>query len=357
MKLQKLWIIGLINIVFLVGVFSIADKIVEEGRLYNQHMHEHVEVLTFKERLLNKDEWVMLITGKVIKSVEDKVWLEKKTLSEQKLTEAQANYETAKEQSSYIIYAAIGLIILTLILYMGSHKVLLALGGSLVTVSLVLLYLGIYSPMIEIHAYDENMEIPIIIKFDEMAAVGDEYINKGSSYIEDLSDYLGYKLDVPEYHPLSWLVDGYQYDHSVIFEGRMYYYFQSKSVDTIIGLLFKDKNYNIAWAILCFSIIFPIIKILMTLLLVYVPKVRKIPVFSMILSIIGKWSMADIFVAATFLAYFSFHNLNKGIETSSEALIGLDFFLGYAIISIIAAILVWAATKKETQLKMYEVAL
>ena len=357
MGLKKLWILGIINLLFIIAVFIIAQDVVEKGQQYTKDMHEHVEVLTFKERLLNKDEWVMLITGKVISSVEDKVWLEKKIKSEQKLKEAEENYQQATDLASWIIYIMIGLIVVTVILYAGSKQILPALGGSLVSISLVLLYLGIFSPLIEIHAYNEDLKIPIVIKFDEIAAEADAYINKGSDYVEELSDYFGYKVDVPTYSPLSWLVDGYQYDHSVVFEGKMYYYFQSKSGDSIISLLFKDKNYGVALALLCFSVIFPLFKILLTLLLVYIPKLRTIPTFAMILSIIGKWSMADIFVAAVFLAYFSFHNLNVGIETSSESLIGLDFFLGYAIISIIASIMVWGATRKEKLIKLYELAL
>jgi hypothetical protein len=357
MGLKKLWILGIINIVFVGIIFVIAQDVVDKGRQYNKNMHEHVEVLTFKDRILNQDEWVMLITGKIITTVEDKVWVQKKITSELKLIEAQENYQEAKDLSSWIIYIMIGLLLVTVILYAGTKQILPAIGGSLVSVSLVLLYLGVFSPLLEIHAYDEDLKIPIVIKFDEMAAVGDEYINKGSEYIEGWSKYLGYEMDVPTYNPLSWLIDGYQYDHSVIFEGKMYYYFQSKSVDSIIDLLFKDKNYAIAWSLLCFSVLFPLFKILLTLLLVYVPKLRTIPAFAMLLSIIGKWSMADIFVAAVFLAYFSFHNMNAGIETASQSLIGLDFFLGYAITSIIASIMVWAATKKETQLKLYEVAL
>ena len=357
MGLKKLWILGILNLIFVITVFIIAQDVVNKGKEYTKNMHEHVEVLTFKDRILNQDEWVMLITGKVISSVEDKVWLEKKIKSAEKLKAAETNYQEAKDLSSWIIYIMVGLIIITVILYAGSQQILPALGGSFVSISLVLLYLGVFSPLLEIHAYDEDLKIPIVIKFDEMAAEADEYINKGSSYIEEWSDYIGYKVDVPTYNPLSWLVDGYQYDHSVVFEGKMYYYFQSKSVDSIIGLLFKDKNYGVAWAVLCFSVLFPLFKILLTLLLVYIPKLRKVKTFAMILSIIGKWSMADIFVAAVFLAYFSFHNMNAGIETSSQSLIGLDFFLGYAIISIIASIMVWGATKKEGLIKLYELAL
>jgi len=174
MGVKKLWIIGLINIAFVIMAFVIAEDVIDKGRQYNKNMHEHVEVLTFKDRLLNQDEWVMLITGKVISSVEDKVWLEKKLKSEQKLIEAEQNYQEAKDLSAYIVYMILGLVLVTIILYAGTKTILLAMGASLVSVSMVLLYLGLYSPMIEIHAYDEDFKRPIVIKFDEMAATGSE---------------------------------------------------------------------------------------------------------------------------------------------------------------------------------------
>ena len=52
---------------------------------------------------------------------------------------------------------------------------------------------------------------------------------------------------------------------------------------------------------------------------------------------IGKWSMADVFVAGVFLAYFSFSNMNVGVETSAKTLIGLYFFLGFVILSILSS--------------------
>lgn len=354
MKLNQLWPVALFSVIFLVASFIIGKEVIDKGRAYDQLMHEHVEVLTFKDRLLNQDEWVMLISGKVISSVEDTVWLEKKKNSEAKLIAAEKNYAAAKEQSLWIIYASIALLLLTILLYAGGKKLFLALGASLLTVSMVYLYIGIYAPLLEIHAYDEDLEIPIVIKFDEMAKWGDEYINKGSDYLESWSSYFGYDIEIPEYHALEFLVDGYQYDHSVVFEGKMYYYFQSKSVDSIIQLLYSDGNQAIASAILAFSVIFPVLKLLISLLLVYWDKARKSKILTAFLSLIGKWSMADIFVAAIFLAFFSFHSMNVGIQTSSETLIGLYFFFGYAIISILASIMIWMATRKENAMKLYE---
>lgn len=49
---------------------------------------------------------------------------------------------------------------------------------------------------------------------------------------------------------------------------------------------------------------------------------------------LGKWSMADVFVASVFLAFFSFSNMSLGVETGSSALIGLYFFVAFVVFSI-----------------------
>lgn len=356
MKLNKLWIAALFNLIFLGVSFILAKEVIDKGQEYDRLMHEHVQVLGFKERLLNQDEWVLLISGKVITSVEDTVWLEKKKTSEAKLIAAHENYEEALEKSKWIWYAAAGLFLLTILLYAGGKKLFHAIGASFTSMSLVFLYIGIFAPLLQIHAYDEDLKIPIVIKFDEMAAWADDKINEGASWLEELSsDYLGYDFDIPEYNPLSFLVNGYQYDHSVVFEGRIYYYFQSKSVDSIIKLLYKDKNDIIANIILAFSVIIPLFKLIMTTLLLYWEKARKNKLITIILTLIGKWSMADVFVTAIFIAYFSFHSMHMGqIETESSVLLGFYFFLSYAVVSILASIMLWIAAGREMKMKLYE---
>jgi len=64
---------------------------------------------------------------------------------------------------------------------------------------------------------------------------------------------------------------------------------------------------------------------------------------------IGKWSMADVFVVATFLSYLSFSNMNTGIDTEANTLVGLYFFLAYCILSITSSHIIELAVKKESQ--------
>jgi len=353
MKVTKLWILGILNILFLAVSLFFVDKLIEKGNDYNHYMHEHVKVLKFQDRLLNPEEWKLLVVGKVISSVEDTVWQKKLLASEHARVLAKESYQEVERNGQYLLYFFFGLLLLTIIVYAGGDKLFLALGGSLLTASIVYLIIGIYTPMLEIHAYSENLEIPLVIKFDKMSETADEYVDAGTEYLEEFSNYMGYEIEIPKQNIAGWL-DGYEYDHTIVFEGKMYYYHQSKSIKSIIELLFKDKNYAVAWAILSFSVFIPILKMILSFLLIYFPYFRTKKGFLMVLSILGKWSMADVFVAATFLAFLSFHNMNVGIETSSNALLGMNFFMGYVVLSLLASTFIWLATKKETKLKGYE---
>jgi uncharacterized paraquat-inducible protein A len=50
---------------------------------------------------------------------------------------------------------------------------------------------------------------------------------------------------------------------------------------------------------------------------------------------IGKWSMVDVFVVATFLVYLT---TNKGDVSRAEVEVGLYFFLAYVIISMLVSL-------------------
>jgi uncharacterized paraquat-inducible protein A len=50
---------------------------------------------------------------------------------------------------------------------------------------------------------------------------------------------------------------------------------------------------------------------------------------------IGKWSMVDVFVVATFLVYLT---ANKGDVSRAEVEVGLYFFLAYVIVSMLVSL-------------------
>jgi uncharacterized paraquat-inducible protein A len=158
------------------------------------------------------------------------------------------------------------------------------------------LLVGILSPMLEVSAYKDDLTLPL-------------------------------QIDIPFTERVL--------DLSKTFEGRMYFYYQNKSVVDLIAVLFEKKNYVVAVSILSFSILIPIIKLFMSLSMIFMDRSREI--LGKIVSTIGKWSMADVFVVANFLAYLSFQNMQSGtVNTDSHTLIGLYFFLAYCVLSLMA---------------------
>ena len=52
--------------------------------------------------------------------------------------------------------------------------------------------------------------------------------------------------------------------------------------------------------------------------------------------LIGKWSMADVFVVSTFLVYFS---ASKGSMSQAEVQVGFYFFFIYVIVSMLTSVI------------------
>jgi len=116
--------------------------------------------------------------------------------------------------------------------------------------------------------------------------------------------------------------------------GNVVFQFQSKGIFSTIAKLFSSGNILVALPLLLFSVIVPILKTF-TMALASVSSSRTITHGSLdLIKCIGKWSMADVFVVALFLAYFA---MDKSEFTDAETQIGLYFFLGYVILSNIAS--------------------
>lgn len=111
--------------------------------------------------------------------------------------------------------------------------------------------------------------------------------------------------------------------------------FESKGIIGSILKLFDSGEIAVSFTILLFSILLPAIKSLsLTFMLIFYrhPWNQKIVTF---FKQIGKWSMIDVFVVATFLVYFT---SNTGGISEAEIQAGLYFFLAYVILSMITAI-------------------
>ena len=111
--------------------------------------------------------------------------------------------------------------------------------------------------------------------------------------------------------------------------------FESKSVLGSIEKLFETGDIVVASTILLFSLIIPVVK---TLSLAFVAMFMRNNFAHSIVKffkLIGKWSMVDVFVVASFLVYLT---LNKGNVSRAEVEVGLYYFLAYVIVSMFVSL-------------------
>jgi len=91
-------------------------------------------------------------------------------------------------------------------------------------------------------------------------------------------------------------------------------FFQSKSILEVVTLLFKNaaiESILVAFLILLFSVIFPFIKILSSCFYLNRPSIANNKIMSFMIFRSAKWSMADVFVVAVFMAYIGFRSIIK----------------------------------------------
>jgi hypothetical protein len=147
---------------------------------------------------------------------------------------------------------------------------------------------------------------------------------------------------------------------------RQYLYYQSKSILDVTETLIKGNGLDlkiVGWMVLCFSVVFPLIKLILSALYLYSQKIRNNKFVQNIIFYLGKWSMADVFVVALFMAYIGFYGIissqlnsiahNDGgfaVETINNSKLspGALFFSTYCVMSIIIGILVNRKVAKNT---------
>jgi len=111
--------------------------------------------------------------------------------------------------------------------------------------------------------------------------------------------------------------------------------FESKGIIGSITKLFENGENAVAITILLFSVILPLVKTLtLTVTLLFHRSTWGHGLVKFFKQI-GKWSMIDVFVVATFLVYLT---SNSGGVSHAEIQVGLYFFLTYVILSMVTAI-------------------
>lgn len=290
---------------------GLSYQVITLSQDYKAQKEIYAADLNYRNRLLDPDEWLNQGQANV------KLERAKERLANLAKTQAQV-YQWA--------WGFLGL----LLLYGGfiywrfrkkQQYTLLVLG--FIIAALVCLPIGLGAPMLEIGAFERNLnlgEIPINAKV------------------------MGFNVNV---------------EVAQSFPGDIYFYYQSKSVLELISLLFQQRNWVVGLSILMFSVLFPFAKIVATFWLVVLGE-RRLRLrgtgfdeyqadtsnswLTFFVEKFGKWSMADVFVVAVFLAFLAFSNMQVGINTDSNVLVGLYFFLGYCLLSLFSSTFVGKKT-------------
>ncbi len=143
-------------------------------------------------------------------------------------------------------------------------------------------------------------------------------------------------------------------------------FFQSKSILQVIDILFdtgKVDSILVGFLILVFSILFPVAKLISTqIYLAGSEKLRKNKALKFFTFKSGKWSMADVYVIAIFMAYIGFQGIldhqlaNANMETESLVSIstnktslqpGFIIFIGFVLFSLILSTILKKITALE----------
>jgi paraquat-inducible protein A len=111
--------------------------------------------------------------------------------------------------------------------------------------------------------------------------------------------------------------------------------YESKGVIGSITKLFHSGDHVVGVVILLFSVLVPLIKTLSLLFVSLFMESRLAHKIVKFFKMIGKWSMVDVFVVATFLVYLT---ANKGDVSRAEVEVGLYFFLAYVIVSMLVSL-------------------
>ena len=115
---------------------------------------------------------------------------------------------------------------------------------------------------------------------------------------------------------------------------RIEVYDETRSIMGTISDLFQNDNALVGFLILFFSVLVPIIKAILLLLVAvfqHMPKRKSINKF---IGLISKWSMADVFVVGVFIAFLSLKT-NENVDAEIHS--GFWFFFFYCVVSIAAA--------------------
>ena len=119
--------------------------------------------------------------------------------------------------------------------------------------------------------------------------------------------------------------------------GQSVFQFESKSIVSALQKLFHSGQVAIAVIIFLFTILTPIFKSMMMLVVLFSQNLHFSQKSIRVLKTIGKWSMLDVFVIAILVTYFT---TKSGGATDATLQIGVYYFVAYVIASMVLTYLI-----------------
>ncbi len=274
------------TLIYLALSFVFASSIITHSNSAKNHLTQKAMTLNFERRLLDSKAWL----------AQDAEWARVSEIAQAHIVEAEAG--RAESRSDALKMALLSLVYFMVLFgcdRLGQHR-WRTVSLALIIVAITCLTIGISAPILEIGAFIDDLEVPVEVE-----------------------------------------LFGQTFSHEFAFEGRMYFYYQCKSILELIRILIEERNYIVGISIFCFSILIPFLKLSVSLLMLLWRSPKKISAINRLVLIIGKWSMADVFVAGAFLAFLAFNNMNTGVRTESHTLLGLYYFFSFVIISVLSS--------------------
>jgi len=312
MKARKL-VYFIFAFLFLLGSILAIVQIIADADEFKKSREQYTDTVMFQEGLLKPSAYLPF--GE---------WEAKVKKADVFKARSNRAYDRIVDSGLYVSAGAMFLIILTIVLFLRKNQIWKYLAGILLVVSVVALVIGVSTPLMEIAAFNEDVAIPV-------------NANGAKEYVPEIAhgviDMIGFNVD---------------------FKGRTYYFYQTKSIMGLIKILFTEKNYLVGIAILLFSLILPIVKLICSFGQLLSAKFARNKLVNFITNKLGKWSMADVFVVSIFLAYLSFKNIDSGVEMQTELLFGLYCFGSYVILSLLATHFINRALKAQKSLENAE---
>jgi len=119
--------------------------------------------------------------------------------------------------------------------------------------------------------------------------------------------------------------------------GQTVFQFESKSILSALLKLYESGQTGIAVIIFVFTVLTPIMKSLMMLVVLFSQNLHFSQKSIKVLKTIGKWSMLDVFVIAILVTYFT---TKSGGATDATLQIGVYYFVTYVVASMLLTYLI-----------------